>query len=95
MLISISHDRKGYTNVSIKGKKIANYRLGCMVFETALWDFLLSKGVPLRKIQVDHRGSLDDTYIHIEEANGYCANPQKWYEEKILAVEATRKRKRK
>ena len=52
------------------------------------------KGVLLRNIEVDHRGRLDETYIDTEEADEYCANLQKWYAEKIEAVEAMKKRKR-
>ena len=87
-LLNIFKNRQGYTRVTINGTGYSNTRLGCMVYETALWHFLLAKGRQLHEIEVNHRGSLDDSYISLEEANGYCADPQKWYEEKILAVEA-------
>ena len=54
----------------------------------------MEKGVLLKNIEVDHRGRLDETYIDTDEAGEYCADPQKWYAEKIEAVEAMRKRKR-
>ena len=95
MLVSIHHNARGYTLVSVNQKSYFNYKLGCMVFENKLWHYLMEKGVPLENIEVDHRGRHDETYIDTTEAGEYCANPQKWYEEKILAVEATRKRKRK
>ena len=94
MLLNINRTRSGYTRVAIQAHRFYNYRLACMVFETELWDFLISKGVPITKIDVDHRGGLHETYIDVNEAAAYCADPQKWYEEQILSIEAMRKRKR-